>query len=106
MLLLYMRLFPSRILRIICQLTIVFFVAILITIIFSMCFMCKPISYSFVPIPPGHCGDLQSFELYTAIMSLLCDLWVVILPMPILWRLQMSKSKRLGLVAVFSVGLM
>jgi hypothetical protein len=107
MLLLYMRLFPSRRFKMVCWFLIGLFCVILLTIILASSLICRPLSYSFVPTTPGgHCGDLPSFELYTATTSMLSDIIVVFLPMPILWKLQLAMSKKLGLIAIFGVGFM
>jgi hypothetical protein len=79
-----------------------FNIAHLISIIFSTCFICRSMMYRFdKTIPNGHCGDLVSFRLYTAITTLISDAMVVVLPMPMLWGLQMQTKKRLA-SAVFS----
>jgi hypothetical protein len=57
-------------------------------------------------IPNGHCGDLASFGLYTAITTLISDAMVVVLPMPMLWRLQMETKRKIGLSVVFGMGIM
>jgi hypothetical protein len=107
MLLLYIRIFPSRRFRIICWIALTLFIGILVSVIFTTFLICKPLTYSFVPITPGgHCGNLAAFELYTAISSLISDFIVVVLPMPLLWKLQMSNSKKLGLAVVFGMGTM
>ncbi|KAL8687604.1 MAG: hypothetical protein Q9218_006272 [Villophora microphyllina] len=53
----------------------------------------------------GSCGDVRSFYLFLPIFNLFSDITVVVLPLPILWRLQMSRSKKLGLTAIFGVGI-
>lgn len=105
MLLLYIRMFPSRQFKISCWFLIGLFCIILLTIILASFLICRPLSYSFVPTTPGgHCGDLAAFQLYTATTSMLSDIIVVFLPMPILWKLQLAISKKLGLIAIFGVG--
>lgn len=38
------------------------------------------------------------------IMNLILDLSVIILPMPMLWSLQMPFWKKMGITAMFSIG--
>ena len=45
-------------------------------------------------------GDIQG------IFGLVSDLYIFILPLPVLFRLQMSLKKKLGITAVFLTGLM
>lgn len=107
MLLLYIRIFTVRSFKLICQAFIVVNILNLISVILSVCLICKPYSYSFdKTIPGGHCGSLTSFELYTAIFNLLADLIIVLLPMPMLWRLQMQTKRKVGISLIFAMGFM
>ena len=42
----------------------------------------------------------------TAVINTVEDLIVVLMPMPILWNLQISSQKKVGMSAVIGVGLM
>ncbi len=91
----------------ICWTLIAVNMAMLVSVILVVCLICKPIAYSFdKTIPDGHCGDLSKFELYTAILNLIMDSIIVILPMPMLWRLQMQTKKKIGLIIVLGMGAM
>lgn len=54
----------------------------------------------------GSCGDQKSLDMYIAILNLLQDVMVVVLPMPILWRLQMAMTKKVALSGIFGIGIM
>lgn len=54
----------------------------------------------------GSCGDQKFLDMYIAIFNLLLDVMVVILPMPILWRLQMARSKKMALSFILGIGIM
>ena len=90
----------------ICWIIAVINIASLIAVIVSTCSICRPYSYSFVKTSGGYCGNLPSFEHYTAIWNLIADTIIVILPMPMLWGLQMQTKKKVGLSIVFGIGLM
>lgn len=47
----------------------------------------------------------MSLDLYLGIFNLLLDVCVVVLPMPVLWGLQMAVSKKLMLSAMFGLGI-
>lgn len=55
---------------------------------------------------PGTCGNANM--MYTAMASadLIIDIIVIVLPMPILWRLQLRTSRKVLLTAIFGLGLM
>lgn len=106
MLLLYIRIFAIPWFRTLCWAVLILNVLAMISIILGTCLICRPIMYSFdKTIPNGHCGDLFSFENYTAIMSVILDFIVVLLPMPMLWGLQLQRKKRIGLSIVFGMGI-
>ncbi|KAI4266001.1 MAG: hypothetical protein L6R38_009021 [Xanthoria sp. 2 TBL-2021] len=105
MLLLYLRIFPVPRFRQICWANIGLNAVVFATIVLATCLICTPITHSFDKTSiGGHCGDLQAFERYPAVMSLLADAVIVVLPMPMLWRLQMKLSKKIGISIVFGLG--
>ncbi|KAI0427501.1 hypothetical protein F5Y09DRAFT_316026 [Xylaria sp. FL1042] len=53
---------------------------------------------------PGHCLDTQILALTTAIVNLVLDVVILILPQRTIWKLQMSWKKRLSVSIVFIVG--
>lgn len=71
------------------------------------CLICRPITYRWAPtMVGGSCGDQKFLDMYIAIFNLLLDVMVVILPMPILWRLQMARSKKMALSFILGIGIM
>lgn len=68
--------------------------------------ICSPISYIYVRIVPGRCGNVEGFQTYTAVASFILDAAVVILPMPQLWKLQMKTKKKIGISIVLSLGVL
>ena len=58
------------------------------------------------PDIPGHCIESRSIWIISGVVNVLSDFSILILPFPIIWRLQIPKSKKLGIVAVFGVGLL
>jgi len=68
------------------------------------CLLCRPISSIWDFSVKGSCGDHKSLDQYIATMNLVQDFIVIILPMPILWRLQMGIKKKLALSGIFGIG--
>ncbi|KAL4748732.1 hypothetical protein BDW72DRAFT_205343 [Aspergillus terricola var. indicus] len=67
---------------------------------------CEPFAYNWDrTIEGGHCGDTPKLQLSTAIVNMILDLFIVVLPMPVLWGLQMVKKRKIMLSGVFSLGL-
>ena len=58
------------------------------------------------PIYAARCYHAEVMGLIQGIFGLLSDIYIFILPLPVLFRLQMSLKKRLGIIAVFFTGVM
>lgn len=57
-------------------------------------------------IKGGVCGNQTLGILLVAFINLLTDLIIVIMPMPLVWKLKMPKQKRLVLIGIFGLGIM
>lgn len=57
-------------------------------------------------IPGAHCMSTFKFFLGTAIPNTLLDISLLVLPLRVLWTLQLSTQKRIALSTIFSVGLL
>ena len=68
--------------------------------------ICRPLSYIYLRVGPGHCGNIKAFETYTAVISIVLDTTVVVLPLPLLWKLQMKTGKKIGITVILSLGTM
>ncbi|TGJ82834.1 hypothetical protein E0Z10_g5933 [Xylaria hypoxylon] len=66
---------------------------------------CIPLSQYWDPKPTGWCRDTLIFDNATVAANLLLDFAVLILPLPVLWRLQMSIRDKLTVTSMFSIGL-
>ena len=51
-------------------------------------------------------GDQKSLDLFIGISNLLLDVTVVVLPMPVLWNLQVAMRKKAVLSGMFGLGIM
>lgn len=66
--------------------------------------ICTPVALNWDPFVPGHCADQRMAYFFTAIINLLIDIGIVMLPMPLVWKLQMPIAKRIGVIAMFGLG--
>ncbi|CRG92078.1 hypothetical protein PISL3812_09133 [Talaromyces islandicus] len=83
-------------------LSIAYFVGCFITF-FALC---RPFAYNWdITIKDGECGDRYLPFLLSAIFNLLLDFAIILLPLPVLWRLQLKTGKKIALTAVFGVGI-
>ncbi|KAL4925436.1 uncharacterized protein BDV17DRAFT_185127 [Aspergillus undulatus] len=102
---LYYRVFPKPVFRRVVTLTAVFVVLWLATMEFVLGFQCRPIQRFWDSDVDGECFNLVAFSYFTNITNLVTDLWIFVLPLPIIIRLHISRNKKIGLSLLFSVGL-
>ncbi|KAI1827431.1 hypothetical protein F4861DRAFT_535994 [Xylaria intraflava] len=66
--------------------------------------VCIPPQKKWYPDTPGYCGSEITLYFAIVITDMLTDLIIIILPLPILWGLQLPLSKRLALSFIFGIG--
>ena len=76
----------------------------LIAIPLSTVFVCDPVEKQWKPATPGHCHSNNVWRRESSIPSVVIDLILLLLPMPMLWRLQMTRIRRIMIVSVFACG--
>ena len=69
--------------------------------ILSTVFRCIPIRKGWLPLIPGHCSNQYSRLLGSAIASVIIDLYIMLLPIPVLWTLHTGRSRKIVLTGVF-----
>ena len=77
--------------------------------VFLAIFSCNPVKKGWSQrIPPikGSCLDLRIAYTAGAAINAASDLSILILPQPIIWNLQLSFKKKIGLSAIFTIGLL
>lgn len=79
-----------------------YFVAFLILFMTN----CIPLSHLWNPVPGGWCRELTTEEYTSVAFNLVIDLGIWVLPMPVLWNLQMPFRKKVFVTIMFSIGLM
>ncbi|PWY80871.1 hypothetical protein BO94DRAFT_602288 [Aspergillus sclerotioniger CBS 115572] len=62
---------------------------------------CRPVAKVWNPTLPGTCIALYPWYLSTAILSSMIDLYILFLPIPMIWGLQASVRRRIYLLAAF-----
>ncbi|KAL4990563.1 hypothetical protein BDW68DRAFT_174800 [Aspergillus falconensis] len=108
MLMLYLRLFPNRGLR------IAVFITLTCTLLwgagafFVLLFSCRPISHywnSWDGEHKGRCLSHNAILLAHSIVNIILDVTITVIPMPIVLKLHMPLGKRLAVLVMFGVGL-
>lgn len=67
--------------------------------------LCHPFEANWNPYVPGAtCLNQQAFYTYASLPNIITDVAMLILPMPVVWKLHASTKVKLGLVATFMTG--
>jgi hypothetical protein len=84
-------------------LCVLFFIGFMI----GICLQCTPFEYNYNPsVPGGHCGISRSGGFYViGSLNLFMDVVLVVMPLPVVWTLKISFLKKLGVSAMFGLGL-
>jgi hypothetical protein len=82
--------------------TIFYFVAT-----FLIVYAVEPVPKNWNVILPGRVVmDRKAIELAATVINLIVDIGIFLLPQPIIWRLKVSRARKFGLAAIFSLGLL
>ena len=68
-------------------------------------FQCRPVIRAFDKSVPGTCIDMANFWFANAGFSIATDVIILLLPMPLVWRLEVPVAQKVALMAVFAVGI-
>lgn len=66
--------------------------------------VCVPIETYWNPFVGGHCGNWYIFNLVIPIPWIVTDFAILILPIPVIWTLQLPRSEKISIGAVFLTG--
>lgn len=106
-LILYLRLFAvNKLFRYATWSTVLLVTAYLGANLFTQIFGCSPRSKYWLPDTPGHCINYTKAGLAYGSMNIFSDLVIFILPLPIVWRLQLSRREKAGISVIFLSGAM
>lgn len=76
-----------------------------IALIISIIFGCSPIQKSWdAAITGGHCINRPAVYMAIAVTNTVSDVVLIIIPIPIVYRLKLPFSQKLGVACIFGVG--
>lgn len=108
MLVFYIRLAPHRTHRRFCYATIAYIGISATVVVMLNLFGCWPISDGWQRSPgvPGNCLNTRPYSYFYCSMSVVTDIMLMVLPIPILLRLHICPRVKYGLVAMFATGIL
>ena len=79
--------------------------AVWIGIFFATVFNCHPVAYDWDrSIPNGSCGEPQKVFITGLALNLFTDICIVALPIPMIWKIQISLSEKIAVSGAFLLG--
>lgn len=106
LLLLYKEINPNRRFGLAVYLVMTICVIQTIGTIAGLIFKCWPIKLSWDPRVPGQCVDARLFYWTITGVNVGTDVLVFVLPIPMIWPVQMTFRQKATLIVMFAVGLL
>jgi hypothetical protein len=102
---LYMRIFQTNKYRYVAYATGGLIILIWIAALILSSSICTPLAFQWdKSIPGGKCGSIRAYYTFISIPSILCDVIMLVLPLPALYKLRMDIAAKVGLIATFLIG--
>ncbi|RAH75549.1 uncharacterized protein BO66DRAFT_387422 [Aspergillus aculeatinus CBS 121060] len=104
-LVLFRRIFPPGVTRIVTDLTIVYLILFVLSQAIVGLTECRPLAYFWDrSIPGGWCVDQFLFYRMSGLLNIAGDVVILILPIPTVWTIHASLARRAGIAMVFLSG--
>ncbi len=69
--------------------------------------LCTPFEFNWNKLlQHGKCGKQDDIYVAIAAWAIVCDFFLFLLPIPMVWKLQMPKVHKIALSAVFALGIL
>ncbi|KUJ13242.1 uncharacterized protein LY89DRAFT_672467 [Mollisia scopiformis] len=69
------------------------------------CVLCRPFAYNWnKTIPGGYCMDIKEMYIWYSLPNIATDIIIIILPLPTIWALRMSRSQKIGVIITLLTG--
>lgn len=101
----YWRVFVQPIFRKAVLATAAFVIAWGIGITVALFLVCRPLNAYWDRTVHGTCLTIITFTYFTNISNLITDIWIFLMPVPMIWHLQLQTKKKLLLSLIFCIGL-
>ena len=106
LLLFYRHTFPIRKFQLAVYGAMVLNVTMAVAISLGYLLQCRPISYMWDRSIKGSCFDIRLYLRITIILNLFTDFTVLLMPLPLVWRLQMTVGRKISISVMFLLGTM
>lgn len=101
----YRRIFPQKWFHLLIWVLLAVDISYNLASMFATVMQCMPVEHQWDTSVPATCIDYFSVVIYSGTTTVLTDFIILGMPIPLIYTLQISKSKKRGLMVVFSWGL-
>jgi hypothetical protein len=77
-----------------------------ISIVFAVAFECRPIQRMWNKAIPGHCFKQQGLAYTGAGVNAVSDLYILLVPIPAVLSLPLSKGRKFRILTIFGLGIL
>ena len=102
----YLRIFPGKNFRLVCYIMIAIVATYSSWAIVSGFVGCVPVAKFWNKDLPGNCLSFEAVWFFNASMNIATDIALLVLPMPLLSKLQLPRTQKIALMGVFAMGLL
>ena len=104
---LYLRIFTDKRYRISTWVLAAIISGTAVAVSLTAIFQCSPVLYAWdKSIPGGSCINVAAFYVYCSVPNVITDIAVLLLPLPMIFKLHANQSQKVGLSIVFLLGAM
>ncbi|KAI4161206.1 MAG: hypothetical protein LQ342_005102 [Letrouitia transgressa] len=101
----YLRIFTSSFYRTATWVLVGLLIANWVALTVATCLMCIPLNYLWDrTIPGGHCINIDAFYCWSGLFNVVTDIAMLVLPLPVIWKLNTSRNIKVGLTILFATG--
>ncbi|KAL9077584.1 MAG: hypothetical protein Q9157_003308 [Trypethelium eluteriae] len=101
---LYVRLFPSRAYKAWAWLLGTYTVLWGVMVVIATTLQCYPVAYQWNKSIKGHCDNRALSFFLSSVLEVPVDFIILILPLPVVWRLKLSRPRKVLLTGIFMLG--
>lgn len=103
-LLFFLRIFVDRVVRALVWVLVIVMVMFFIAGLILALALCRPYAFKWDKTIHGTCGDIMAGYRWVSIPSIVTDFFILVIPIPVIWKLQMNRGKKIGVILTFMVG--
>ena len=101
----YLHIFVQPHFRMACYVLVTLLIANWIGNTVAVLLICQPIQYLWDrTITGGHCFHINAWFRWASFLNILTDVAMLLLPLPVIWKLHTSRNVKIGLTITFATG--